>query len=213
MEKYFDTRLDLAVRKGADRVWQMVGADIRRRISPVSRVLDMGAGYGDFANQFVAEEKWAMDQWEGMKGYLAPSVRPVVGDIRLPSAAIPVAHFDLVFMSNVLEHFVIEDAEAVLKAARAYAKPGAYLVILQPNFRYCSRTYFDDYTHKTIFTAEGLSNFLLDQGFTLERVFPRYLPFSFKSRIPRPDWAVKLYLASSWKPLAAQMLLIARFAK
>jgi SAM-dependent methyltransferase len=170
----------------------------------------LGAGYGGFINEVKAEERWAADLWPGLQKNLQDSVRGVVGDITLELSGIPKNHFSLCFMSNVLEHFYVEDAEKILSHVDRYLEPSGHLVILQPNFTYCSKKYFDDYTHRTIFTAEGICNFLLDHGFSIELALPRYLPFSFKSRLPRPTWAVALYLRLPWKPLAAQMLVIAK---
>lgn len=211
MEKYFDTRLEQRHRKGAADVWRLVAADIQRRLpEPAARVLDLGAGYGDFVNGVGAQEKWAVDQWQGFTKHLVPGVRGVVSDIRALPAEVPQKHFDLCFMSNVMEHFTVEDGEKILQGVERSLRPGGYLVLLQPNFTYCSKHYFDDYTHKTIYTAEGMGNFLRDHGYDLVSVYPRYLPFSFKSRLPRPLWAVWFYLRSPFKPMAAQMLLIAK---
>lgn len=214
MEKYFDTRLNPESRRGAGMVWGLVAKDILSHFpTKISSVLDLGAGYGDFINEVPVPQKWAVDLWPGLREKLKPGIQSVISDITAPVPGLPENHFDLCFMSNVLEHFVIEDALKVLENARRHSKVGAYLVLLQPNFTYCSRTYFDDYTHKTIFTAEGLSNLLLDNGFELVAVKPRYLPFSFKSRLPHPRWIVWLYLQLPWKPLAAQMLIIAKVKK
>jgi SAM-dependent methyltransferase len=214
MEKYFETRLSQTNRQGADQVWKLVAADILRRLgAPVRRVLDIGAGYGDFANQVQTEERFAVDRWPGMLQHLQPGVKGVTGDILERQSALREHSFDLCFLSNVLEHFTSEEGERILGHVKAYAKPGGFLALLQPNFRFCYRRYFDDHTHKTIYTDEGLVNFLLDHGFEVFHVEPRYLPFSFKSRLPRPLWAVWLYLRSPWRPMGAQMLVLARVPK
>lgn len=209
MEKYFDSRLNQDFRKGAADVWRLVAEHVVQLTGTAPRsVLDLGAGYGDFINQVKAEDKWAVDQWPRFREHLNTDVKGIVGDIRETVPGLPTGHFDLVFMSNVLEHFSIEDAEKILGNARKCLRPGGAVALLQPNFTYCSRHYFDDYTHKTIFTAEGLGCFVADQGFEPIVMKPRYLPFSFKSRLPRPLWAVKLYLRLPIKPLGAQMLFI-----
>ena len=38
----------------------------------------------------------------------------------------------------------------------------------------------------------------------------KFLPFSFKSFLPKSYWITRLYLASFWRPLAAQMLVVAQ---
>ncbi len=38
----------------------------------------------------------------------------------------------------------------------------------------------------------------------------RFLPFSMRSRVPKWPWLVRLYLRLPFKPMAGQMLLVAR---
>ena len=49
-------------------------------------------------------------------------------------------------------------------------RPGGRLLVIQPNFRYAFREYFDDYTHRSMFTDVSLPNLLRAQGFEIERV-------------------------------------------
>jgi 2-polyprenyl-3-methyl-5-hydroxy-6-metoxy-1,4-benzoquinol methylase len=214
MNKYFDTRLDKEFRKNASAIWQVIGQDILAlsRSKPHT-VIDVGAGYGDFINGIAVKTRWAIDQWPDFLKCLNPDVRGLVCDIRSSKTDVPHSYFDLVFLSNVLEHFTLEDASLVLNNISDWLNESGLAVFLQPNFRFCYKNYFDDYTHKTVFTDESLSCFLRDQGFEIVKVVPRYLPFSFKSRLPKPLWAVKAYLKSPIRPLGAQMLVIARKAK
>ena len=91
--------------------------------------------------------------------------------------------------------------------------PAVASLLLQPNFRYCVREYFDDYTHRTIFTHVSLADRLRAHGFDVERVEARFLPLSFKSRLPAWPWLVDLYLRLPWRPLAKQMLVVARLKR
>jgi SAM-dependent methyltransferase len=211
MERYFETRLDTKFRKGADLVWGLIARDVTSRLGvPVTTVLDLGAGYGDFINQLEAPEKWAVDSWPGFMNCLHSKVRGIVADITQPLPEVPRDYFDFCFLSNVMEHFSVEDGVKILTQLKAHVRPAGRIAFLQPNFTYCYKTYFDDYTHKTIYTSEGFVNFLKDNGFIVEFCCPRYLPFSFKSRLPRPLWLIRLYLALPFKPLAAQMLIVVR---
>ena len=88
-------------------------------------------------------------------------------------------------------------------------RPGGRLVILQPNFRLCYRDYFDDYTHVSVFTDRSLPDVVRAAGLTVTRVWPRFLPFSMKSRLPVGTPWVWLYLRSPLKPCAGQMLVVA----
>lgn len=89
-------------------------------------------------------------------------------------------------------------------------RSGGLFVLVQPNFALCPREYFDDYTHKKVFTDKSLVGLLRSKGFELVDVKRRFLPFSMKSRLPRFGFLVWLYLRSPWKPWAGQMLVVVR---
>ena len=62
------------------------------------------------------------------------------------------------FASNLFEHLSQEDFARVLSALREKLTSAGDLVILQPNYRYAYREYFDDYTHRTIYSHISLSD-------------------------------------------------------
>jgi hypothetical protein len=84
---------------------------------------------------------------------------------------------------------------------------GGTLNILQPNYRYAYREYFDDYTHVSVFSHISLTDFLRANGFDVLEISPRFLPLTVKSRLPVSPWLIRAYLASPIKPLAKQMLI------
>ena len=53
-----------------------------------------------------------------------------------------------------------------------------------PNFRYCSHEYFDCADHTLIFTHVAIEEHLYAAGFEPERIVPRFLPYSFRGRLP-----------------------------
>ena len=128
----------------------------------------------------------------------------------LELGALPSAGVDVLFASNLLEH--LDDAELAraMQEFKRVLKPGSRVILLQPNFHYAYREYFDDYTHKKVFTHVSLRDFFEANGFAAIDVFPRFLPFSLKSRLPKSYYLTKLYLLSFIKPMAKQMLLVFR---
>ena len=59
------------------------------------------------------------------------------------------------------------------------------MIVVQPNFRYAYRQYFDDYTHRSTFTHVSLANLLRSKGLRVLHVEPRFLPYSMReSRLP-----------------------------
>ncbi len=90
-------------------------------------------------------------------------------------------------------------------------RPGGRFIIIQPNFRHAYRSYFDDFTHRSIFTDVSLANMLKAQQFTIDEVRPKFLPYSMRDvSWTIPSWVVRAYLHSPFKPGAGQMLVVAR---
>ena len=172
-------------------------------------MLDLGCGYGNFINQVVARRRIAIDAWPGFPRHLAAGVEAHVGDVAdldfLPDAGV-----DFVLASNLFEHLTQADFARVLAALRPKLSAGGVLTILQPNYRYAYREYFDDYTHITPFSHISLADFLGANGYEVTEVRPRFLPLSVKSRLPVSPWLIAAYLASPMKPLGKQMLVCAR---
>ena len=82
--------------------------------------------------------------------------------------------------------------------------------ILQPNYRYAFREYFDDYTHIAVYSHISLADFLTANGFDVIDVQPRFLPLTVKSRLPVFPPLIAAYLMSPVKPMGKQMLVRAR---
>ena len=169
-------------------------------------VLELGAGYGAFINNVVARRRIALDSWEGFLPYLNPDVEGHVGDVCNLSFLTP-ASVNFVLASNLFEHITQDELAGVLsQLKRALAADGT-LNIVQPNYYYCYREYFDDYTHKTVYTHTSLCNFLEAHGYRIIECRPRFLPLTLKSRLPVSPLLVRAYLLSPWKPMARQMLI------
>jgi ubiquinone/menaquinone biosynthesis C-methylase UbiE len=190
-------------------LWEtLVACEFQKQIPPDGTVLELGAGYGDFINSVKAHRRIAVDVWPGMLQHLETGVEGLAISItQLDSVADN--SIDYVFSSNCFEHVSQTDLVNCLSQLRRKMKPGAMLTIVQPNFKYCAREYFDDYTHVSIYTDKGLSDLLAANGFKIVRCMPRFMPFTIKSSLPVHPWLIWLYLMSPFKPLAKQMLISA----
>jgi SAM-dependent methyltransferase len=175
-------------------------------------VLELGAGYCDFINEVKAEKKIAIDQWPDMTKYADESVECLVGDVT-DLSDIAESSLDFVFASNIFEHIGQKDLSLCLSQLKHKMCPGGLLVILQPNFKRCYKDYFDDYTHVSIWTDVGLTDFLIANGFAIDQCYPGFLPLSIKSHFPVHPLLIRAYLVSPIKPMAKQMLIIARNSK
>ncbi len=94
----------------------------------------------------------------------------------------------------------------LLRQLRQKLKPGGTLNLLQPNYRFAYREYFDDYTHVTVYSDRSLCDFLAANGFEVLACRPRFLPLTVKSRLPVSALLIRLYILSPWKILGKQML-------
>lgn len=191
-------------------VWQVVAEHLAPWIPAESRVVEIGAGYCDWINNVKARRRVAVDVWQDLPKAAASGVEPVVLDIATGMRSLGEGQFDVVLASNLLEHFEPEAASAVVADVAALLRPGGRFIVIQPNFRHAYRHYFDDYTHRTIFTDTSLATLLRSHGFRPSLVQPKFLPYSLRdTSAPISPWLVRAYLRSPIKPLAGQMLIVA----
>ena len=100
----------------------------------------------------------------------------MVLDLSRDLAALGRSTFDVVLASNVLEHFEPDAASRLVGGIAEVLRPGGRVVLVQPNFRFAFRRYFDDYTHRAIFTDVSLAALLRAHRLSIELVQPRFLP-------------------------------------
>jgi SAM-dependent methyltransferase len=191
-------------------VWRVVAEYLSAWIPRNAHVLEIGAGYCDWINNVVAARRVAVDVWPELARYAAAGVETRVLDISRDLATLGASSFDAVLASNILEHFEPGIAISVVEGICRSLTPGGRLIIVQPNFRYAASRYFDDYTHRSVFTDVSLPNLLRAHGFRIDHVQPRFLPYSMRgSKLPIRSWTVRAYLRSPIKPMAGQMLVVA----
>lgn len=210
-QEYFNSRFTYDPRR--ETAWKEVARYLQELYIPVdSRVLDLGAGYCDFINRIEARERYALDLFARLEEYAAADVVCRVGPCTDLSAFGDGA-IDVIFASNLFEHLSRDDLLRTLVEIKRVLRPAGRLILLQPNFRYCYRTYFDDYTHLQVFTDEGLKDLLHAIGMRVTVMRKRFLPVNMKStlrrNLPFLGALVYLYLRSPFKPRAAQMLAVA----
>jgi SAM-dependent methyltransferase len=205
--RYFATRFGYDAAR--DVVWQEVSRYLQdREIPATATILELGAGYCHFINHIRGKARHALDLSPDVARQAAAGVVPHVGSCASLDMFVD-GSVDVVFASNLFEHLTREELGRTLREIRRVLSNDGRLIVVQPNFRYCAREYFDDYTHLQVFTHVSLADRLRADGFTLRRVVPRFLPFSMKSRLPRSRFLVRLYLRSPFKPFGAQMLVVA----
>lgn len=191
------------------KVWAPISRFVTALAGGPQRVLDPACGLGEFINSCPASERWAADL--GLDGStLDSSINFLSGsffDVDLPDS-----HFDLIFLSNVLEHMHSqEQVNECLVRAKVKLRPGGTIVVMGPNFRYCPKEYFDCADHTVILTHIAVEEHLHTAGFEIRRTVPRFLPYSFRSHLPAWRWTTNAYLKFSpiWRIFGKQFLLVA----
>lgn len=193
-----------------DTVWKALWKYYFRRMVPEDGcVLDLGCGYGEFINTVKARRRIGLDKWDGIRAHLATGVEPIVSSVT-DLAAIDDGSVDFAFASNLFEHIPQEAFGSVLSQLRSKLSKRGTLTVLQPNYRYAYREYFDDYTHVAVYSHVSMADFLTANGWEVLEVKPRFLPLTVKSRLPVWPWLIGLYLRLPVKPLGKQMLVRAR---
>lgn len=209
MEKYYATRFqNTDIRKNA---WIEISSYLTK-IIPIKKtdvVLDLGAGYCYFINNISCKEKHALDISKYPLLNANKDIKIHIGSCTKMSF-LKNNYFDVVFSSNLLEHLTLEEIFLTLKEVRRILKYSGKFVILVPNYRYCYKEYFDDYTHKTILNHINIKDILESNDFSIQKIIPRFLPFSTNNVKIFNKWLLFLYLRSPIKPLSKQMLIIAK---
>ncbi|WP_353950848.1 class I SAM-dependent methyltransferase [Knoellia sp. S7-12] len=203
---YFETRLKPDASRA--KVWEHLCEYFREFVPADADVLELGAGWCDFANHVKARRVVAMDLDATVVAAAADHVEAVVGDCS-DLSRFDDNSFDVVFASNLLEHLQRPQSDALVAHAQRVLRPGGRLILMQPNFRLNPGRYFDDYTHVAIFTDQSLCDYLVSQGWSIEKSMPRFMPLTLKSKGSKLTFVVPWYLRSPIKPLAGQMLVVA----
>lgn len=192
-----------------EAVWRAIVAYLRQRgiVPEDAAILELGAGYCHFINNVSARAKYALDQSEAVRAHAGPNVTVLVQRCDEPTP-LPAESVDVVFASNLFEHLDREALDRTTAEAHRVLRRRGRLVLVQPNYRYCYREYFDDYTHVSVFSHESLADYLTTRDFEVTRIVPRFIPFSMKSRLPKAQWMVALYLRLPVRPFAGQMLVV-----
>ena len=150
------------------------------------------SGRGEFISAVPARERWAIDQVPSVTDLESQGIHTIVSDMF--DVELPPEHFDGILLSNLLEHLMTyEDVQRCLRKMHAAIRPGGVVAVLGPNFKYCAKEYFDCADHVLALTDVSVQEHLYAAGFEIQSVLPRYLPYSFRGRLPpseRPDPAL-----------------------
>jgi SAM-dependent methyltransferase len=208
-QRLYEYRFRDVDQRSREAVWSEIGPYVHRRLGSPDRVLDPAAGRCEFLNSVRAPERWGIDLVDYEEGWAAPGVKMLFGDVM--EVDLPPDYFGGIWVSNFLEHLPDQESVAAfLERMRDRLAPGGRIAIMGPNFRYCAKEYFDCADHTVILTHVGVEEHLYAAGFEVEAVEPRFLPYSFRGRLPTSAGLTRRYLGLplAWRLLGKQFLVI-----
>ncbi|MBU0686410.1 MAG: class I SAM-dependent methyltransferase [Candidatus Margulisbacteria bacterium] len=198
------------------KLWEVLCSCFLQKYIPAdSVVLDVGAGYCDFINNIKAKDKYAVDLNNDTVNFALPDVKVVNANSNNLSF-LDNDTVDVVFMSNFLEHMANKfEINRTLTEIHRVCKIGGKVIIIQPNIRFIYNEYWDFYDHNIPLSDRSMVEALKIVGFRVDKVIPRFLPFTTKKWIPKYGFLLKLYLRLPivWHILGKQMFILARKVK
>jgi len=209
LKKLYANRFDSRQMQAKIALWKVLIDDfLQNYVPPESAVLDIGGGYCEFINQIRARKKCLIDLNPDSKLFANADVNVLNVDVlNLDDYTSFNEQFDRIFISNFFEHLgnkeeLIEIISFCFKAL----KPSGSLLVIQPNFKYSYKEYYDFIDHQLPITHLSLKELLQTVGFEINLIIPRFLPFSTKGR-PASPLLLKFYLKLPflWRLLGGQM--------
>ncbi|MDB5026608.1 MAG: Methyltransferase type 11 [Candidatus Eremiobacteraeota bacterium] len=209
LARLYANRFDPDARQAKNLLWGILVERFLQRFVPTDAVVvDIAGGYGEFAGHVRAKRTIVIDLNPDAQEAAAGEIEVRTADVlRLAEQTDLLGTVDVVFVSNFFEHLAsARELLAVLAGCRALLRPGGTLLVIQPNFRYAFREYYDFLDHSLPITDRSLREALETSGFTIDELIPRFLPFTTKGR-PSAPALLRVYLALPfiWRFFGGQM--------
>ena len=212
LEDVYERRFSDAEAVEKHALWNVIGRHLQRYIDESSTVLDIACDRGYFIENITAKERWATDIRD-MKEYLSRQVRFVQADGLTLDHVLPIGAFDVIFMSNYLEHLASgDDVVTQFRVIAELLRPGGTVIVLQPNIQLLGGAYWDFIDRKVALTERSLAEAAELAGLSTAKVIKRFLPYTTKSRLPKAPLLVRAYLAfrPAWYLFGKQTLYFAQ---
>ncbi len=212
LERIYSNRFTFSQDQRSE-IWQFLCQRFFQRWIPVgASVLDVGAGRCEFINHITCHTKYALDLSEHCRQFANPDVTVFIQSIT-ETLPVPKNSLDRVFSSNFFEH--LPDKATFLKALQviySHLKPGGKILILMPNIRYAYAVYWDFLDHFLPLSHHSLCEALRLTGFRVEKVIPRFLPYTTCDSLPFNPILARLYLSCPflWRWFGKQMFIVAQ---
>ncbi len=212
LARLYVERFSPAELEGKRNLWEaLYQGYFRRFIRAEDTVLDLAAGSCEFINACHAKTKIAVDLNPDTARYARDAKVVLARSDRMDEVA--GGSVDVVFTSNFFEH--LPDKRALLDTlaeTRRVLRPGGRLLVLMPNLRFVGQRYWDYFDHHLPLTDRSLAEGLNMAGFSVDRVIPRFVPYTVKDspvKIRRSMVRLYLKLPFVWPLLGGQMFVVA----
>jgi len=177
--------------------WILMDAQSLRGGNAIHRILDPACGDGEFLNAcpqgMVSLTGCDLRERSPLLTAKATFHQGLFQSLELDQK------FDLIWISNLLEHLRSpEEIQDFLIHCRQNLSPNGLIVIMGPNIKYCSSDYWDFADHILPLSHLTVIEHLISADFRITAVNKKFLPYSFRSRLPADPRLVRLYLNNSW---------------
>ena len=192
--RLYDLRFETSYNR-KQKIWKVLCRHFFQKFIPrESVVMDIAAGNCEFINAIEANEKIAVDINPGINNFAADTVN-VINDSLFNLHKYIDKECNIIFASNIFEHFSSkEEVISAINICHQYLTLGGKLLILQPNIKYTKGAYWDFIDHKIPLTEKALIEAGELCGFKINKVIPRFLPYTTKSSMPQHPLFVFFYL-------------------
>ncbi len=199
LQKIYATRFIEEELPTKNKIWKVLCTEFFSQFVPkTSTVVDIGAGYCEFINNIDCQKKMAIDLNPDVKKFAHPDV-DVINESCMAMHSLTDNSVDIVFMSNFLEHLLNkQQVFDTLFEANRILKVGGKMLILQPNIRFLPNNYWDFFDHHTPLSDRSLVEVLESLELAIVKCYPRFLPYTTKSKLPKGTLFIKLYLHLRW---------------
>ncbi len=195
LEALYRHRFSDEERETKDKVWRVLCTEFfSKYVSPNATILDIGAGYCEFINHIPGKRRIALDANPDVKRFAAAGVEAICAsatDMRFLDAD----SVDVAFTSNFFEHMPNKVVlNRLVVEIHRILRPGGRLLVMGPNIAFVAGKYWDYYDHHIPLTEKSVEELLCTSGYKIEQSIPRFMPYTFKSRLPKWSWLVRTYL-------------------
>lgn len=195
------------------KLWKILIDDVLQKyIKANDSVADVGGGECLFINNIKCGKKYVIDLNPDTKRHANKDVI-VINERADNISAIPDRDIEVVFVSNFLEHMRDKDElEKVIAEIKRILVLNGLLLIIQPNIRYAYKEYWDFHDHYIPISDKSLAELLRIKKFQIKACYPKFLPYTTKSRFSRFSLLLKIYLRTPflWRIVGKQLFIVAQ---